>query len=233
MKVKKVRTTHADHCPHMKEIATTLAPQIEAVLEKSSKELQKVGVSPSEPSSVTFVSTVTGKAIEHCKLRTGQYWASHAIGAVHFVDAIKYIGSTNSTCVFVDVGDGMLQMFGKATLQTVENKVMRWTSSLTSSGIDDTTQFEAALNDVREWHAGEKEIEEKRSPNCHKVIPKSPSTAAIPDLSSIETKEAIQCKIQPPPHALQADPFAKKSRVSDTTLTVFIPRDATFKHFIQ
>ncbi|KAJ8602957.1 hypothetical protein CTAYLR_001555 [Chrysophaeum taylorii] len=231
VRVRKVRATHADHSPCMEAIGTALAAQVTTILQDSERELEKVGVSPKEPSQLAFVSTVTGDFIAPSDLRVGEYWARHATGSVRFVDAIKKLATTHG--VFVDIGDGMLASFGKATLDSIGTQA-DFVSSLAGQAEKEVEVFEKALKDARTYHS------RKEPPSPSMPIPPKFTTKGrhISPLASIVVKVGdgpkahIQCKIQPPPNVLQADPKAMTTKAHDRTLTVSMPQNSSFHHFI-
>lgn len=230
-KARKVRTTHADHSPHMQTIANSLAHKVDDILEPSSRALERLGLSGEDDekfSFVTIASTVSGTTIPPHLLRTGDYWGHHMTGAVRFVDALKALVGTAS--VFVDVGDGMMQMFGKGTLETVKDKsAYCWMSSLSSKGEKDAEHFDAALKQVVAWRDNPCESDEVSDPGTGtKIIPETVSS----DLGKVDISE---CKIMPTPQQLQCDPAMTKSTKKDEnkmSFSVTMPRGASFENLV-
>jgi len=225
VKARKVRTTHADHSVRMDAVASKLATKIDAILEQSSRDLEKIGAAGC--ATLPMMSTVTGQRVDPKALRGGEYWSRHATGAVRFVDAMRELAKTEKWCIFVDIGDGMLEGFGKETLATVSDATFRWTPAISRKGEADADHFEHAFAEVSKWLAEVPELPKpKRTSAGPRVFP-------VAHGSSGGGKSLVLCKVQPPPDVLIENPTKTSTGAYDRTFTVKMPRSASLKHLIH
>ncbi|KFG37318.1 putative type I fatty acid synthase, partial [Toxoplasma gondii GAB2-2007-GAL-DOM2] len=91
-RAKQLTVSHAFHCPLVGEAAALLLPKVESVKLSNPNE------------GITFISTVTGKAVGAGELTKPEYWATHITKPVQFLQGMRAAVTSGEAGIFIEIG---------------------------------------------------------------------------------------------------------------------------------